>query len=431
MIKIGKILVKGFKNIDEIQLNLNKITSLLSTNSFGKSNLLTGIDFGIDFISQNEKNKKRMMSWRGGFPLNRNIKNKEFNFELEFSIHIDDFDYSVIYGYSFDWNSNTKKSAKIRNEYLKIKNVNDTQKYTSYIKRDFDKAYYKSSVTGGCEKPIIIENHDLVINKLKSYDSLFYMEIIKVINNINIYIDRHFDSNDNYDINPFIVKRDSDISLLNENSVPRILQEIKEEKPNKYERLINTFKDLFPFIESIEIKKYKIEPEKVVHGTKLDGDEPFELSDTLYYLFVKDKNLSQKIPFNLMSDGAKRVLMIFTYLTIADINNFPLIAIEEPENSIHPRLLQQYLISLDSFLENSKIIITSHSSHLINYINPDNLYLGIPNEKGLANFSKIKENSVNKLMNDARESNLLIGDYLFDLMSGTDDDIKILSSYVE
>lgn len=427
MLNIKKIKLKGFKNIEEIELRLNKVTSLLSINNFGKSNLLNGIDFGIDFITRPENVKKRMMSWKDALPLNKNIKNKDFSFELEFTTTIKKEECDVIYGYSFNWSTDKNKPSKIKNEYLKIK---DTQKYTCYVRRNSQNAYYKSSKSGSCQKNIVIGNQELVINKLKSFDSLFYMDIVKIINNINIYIDRHFDPRNSYDINPFIIKSDQDISLLHDNNVPRILEEIKETNPNKYARLINTFKDLFPFVQDIEVKTYKIEAENI-KGSPLDGTEPFELSDKLYYLFVKDKNLSQRVSFKLMSDGAKRVLTILTYLTVADINNFPLIAIEEPENSVHPRLLQQYLISLDSFLENSKIIITSHSSHLINYINPNNLYLGIPNEKGLAKFSKIKESAIRRLMNDASELNLLVGEYLFDLMSGTEEDIETLSSYVE
>lgn len=431
MLDIERIKIKGFKNIDEIELHLKKIIGLLSINSFGKSNFLNGIDFGIKFISESEKVRKTMMSWKGGLPLNKSIKNKDFKFEIEFSTKIEKESYNVIYGYSFNWSTNEEKPSKIKDEYLKIKKVGDTQKYTSYIKRELKEAYYKTSITGGCDKSIMIDKQELVINKLKSYDNLFYMNIIKIINNINIYIDRHFDSNDNYDLSPFAMKKDSNSALLHENNVPRVLQEIKDKNPNQYERLINTFKDLFPFIDDIDVKTYKMESEYVVKGESLDGTEPFELTDKQSFLFVKDKNLSQIIPFQLMSDGAKRVLMILTYLTVADINEFPLIAIEEPENSIHPRLLQKYLISLDSFLENSKIIITSHSPNLINYINPKNLYLGMPNDKGLAYFSKIRESAINKLMNTANVLNMLVGDYLFDLMSGTEEDLQILSSYME
>lgn len=429
MINISRITINGFKNIKSINILLNKITSLLSINSFGKSNLLSAIDFGFDFISQNEQTRKDMMKWKKGIPLNKNIESKKYEFEFEFSTSIEKELYEVIYGYAFDWAKKDKVDGEITNEYLNIKKVNETQKFTSYIKRIGEEAYYKSSITGSCDKQIKISDTELIINKLKAYDSLFYINIIDIINKVKIYIDRHFDSKINYDISPIVWK---DKTLLNEeDSIAKILYNIKENNINKYERLINTFKDLFPFIEDIEVKAITLGPDKVKLTKELDGTEPFEITDKIYRLYAKDKNLSQAIPFDLMSDGAKRVLVILTYLMLADIKNYSLIAIEEPENSVHPRLLQQYLIALDSLLENAKLIITSHSPHLINYINLKNIYIGIPNNEGLANFSKIKESAANKVIRESADLNMLTGDYLFDLMCGTKEDIECLSSYVE
>ena len=93
--------------------------------------------------------------------------------------------------------------------------------------------------------------------------------------------------------------------------------------------------------------------------------------------------------------------------------------------------MQQYLIALSSFAKDIKIIITSHSPYLINYINPANIYIGLPNDNGIASFSKIKDKSVNKLMSDANDLDLHVGDYIFDLMSGDVDDLETLVKYTE
>ncbi|MDD2377578.1 MAG: AAA family ATPase [Bacilli bacterium] len=430
MINIERINIKGFRNIENIELKLGKITSLLSINSFGKSNLLNGMHFGIDFINKQEKVRSNMMRWKSGLPLNKNIKDKTFLFEMEFTTKFEKDIYKIIYSYSFNWVSSEKQEGRIMSEYLNVKNLNESQKYTNFIKREKKDAYYKTSIKGSCDKKIKIGDKELIINKLNAYDDLFYHRLIKTINNINIYIDRHFDSNKNFDIEPFILKEGFKDTILGDDNVPRILYNIKEEHPDKFELIINTFKDLFPFISDIEVKSIDIEPDKLMDG-KLDGSEPFRITDRIYLVFVKDKNLLRKIPFDLMSDGAKRVLSIFTYLTLAELKNYSLVAIEEPENSVHPRLMQQYLIALDSFIGNSKLIITSHSPHLINYINPNDIYLGIPNNEGLAKFCKIKDSSITKVMKDASEFNVLSGDYLFDLMSGTEEDIEVLTSYVE
>ena len=151
----------------------------------------------------------------------------------------------------------------------------------------------------------------------------------------------------------------------------------------------------------------------------------------MYLLYAKHKNLITSIRFNEMSDGVRRVLLLLTYLILADINNYTLIAIEEPENSINPGLLKKYIIALDNFVDNTKVLITSHSPFLVNYINPSSLYLGVPNENGLAIFRKIKSSSVSKIYDAAEDLNVLIGEYLFDLLSGETDDQELLNKYLE
>ncbi len=426
MINFEKIKISGFKNIDSVVLTMHRIISLLSINNYGKSNILKGISFGFDFISQNISTRNNMMHWKSGLPMNKNSKSKKYKFEFEFSTTINKVKYLVDYGYEFKWAFNEKSNGKIVSEWLNIKNTNNSQKFSSYIKRNEKSALYKPSMTANCDKKIKISNDELIINKLQAFDELFYIEVINQINNIKIYVDRHFDSTDNYNINPFVWK-----DSIQEESIARILYKIKTENINKYKKLMNTYKELFPSIENVQVKYAIIGPENIQLKNELDGSEPFELTDKIYYLFAKDKNLSQNIPFELMSDGAKRVLAILTYLVQADIEKYSLIAIEEPENSVHPRLLQNYLIALNSLLENAKLIITSHSPYLINYIDPKYVYLGIPNSLGLAEFSKLKESSIQRVMREASDMSMLAGEYLFDLMSGTDDDIELLKSYME
>ena len=150
----------------------------------------------------------------------------------------------------------------------------------------------------------------------------------------------------------------------------------------------------------------------------------------LYFLFAMEENVVEPILFSNMSDGVRRVLLILITLVLAEINHCSIVAIEEPENSLNPKILQRYLITLNGFAKNTKIIITSHSSYLVNYLNPSSIYLGLPNSNGLANFSKINEKSINKIINDARASDMLLGDYLFSLMSGDESDLDTLKKYI-
>lgn len=427
-VEILKIKIDGFKNIKNTEIKLDKITSLLSVNSYGKSNFLEAMDFGFFFIKANPKHKKQMMSWKGGYPLNKKILMNDYKFEIQCIMEKEDKKIDIIYGYSFKWAAN-KKSGKIIAEYLKIKNLEDSQKYSSYISRNEEGSYHKTSLSGRCDKEIRIDDSELIINKLMAFDNLFYVDVIKEINDINIYIDRHFDPRQSYEI-PFIPNDYDELSLSDNKDIPRVLFFLKQQYINKYNLIINTLKELFPFIEDIYINEFIFEDTKSAPKIHIKDNE-FAIVDKMYILHAKHKNLVSPIRFIEMSDGVRRVLLLLTYLVLAEINNYSLIAIEEPENSINPGLLKKYIIALDNFVDKTKILITSHSPFLINYINPASLYLGVPNKYGLANFRKVKSSSVTKLYDAAEDLNVLVGEYLFDLMSGIDEDNEILNKYLE
>ena len=66
-----KLRTGGFKNIEDVSLELSDLTALVSLNSYGKSNLLAAIDFGIGFITADARRKEQMMRFRSGIPLNK------------------------------------------------------------------------------------------------------------------------------------------------------------------------------------------------------------------------------------------------------------------------------------------------------------------------------------------------------------------------
>ena len=426
--KINSICVSGFRNIDKTIIEIDDMVSLLSINSYGKSNFLNSIIFGFDFIHQPIDVKNKMMNYEPYKPYNTKILLKDFSFELNFSYENNSKIMQVIYGYSFSWKKNENDKPRVLREYLKIKE-DSSQKYTTYINRDEKNSLYKSSVTGSCSKKITIEFNELLINKLYAYDELYYLDLIKKINNVYVYVDKHFNTNSAYDVRPVIRKNTSDYNLGDDTNVPRILFKIKNDYPNKFELIVNTIKDIFPFITDIKALEYDIENSNNNLNKKISNS--YIPANNIYFLVALDKNLSRMVDFSDMSDGVRRVLLIFTTLILADINNYSLVGIEEPENSLNPKILQRYLIALKSFTKNTKIIITSHSPYLINYMNPKDIYLGLPNSNGIAFFSKIKERSVEKLLKDARNMDMLVGDYLFDLMSGDDEDLETMRKYVE
>ena len=105
-----------------------------------------------------------------------------------------------------------------------------------------------------------------------------------------------------------------------------------------------------------------------------------------------------------------------------------MIAIEEPENSVHPALFQSYVQIISQLLDDCKILITSHSPYIVNYLDPSWLHIGVNNESGVAKFYGLKKSGKNLLQKDAAAFKMSMGDYLFSLLSDED---KAIESYLE
>ena len=67
--KIQRIALDGFKNLNNVNIAFSKITSLVALNNFGKSNVLSGIDFGIDFMKCNEEQRQSLFPFSSIFTL--------------------------------------------------------------------------------------------------------------------------------------------------------------------------------------------------------------------------------------------------------------------------------------------------------------------------------------------------------------------------
>ena len=134
--------------------------------------------------------------------------------------------------------------------------------------------------------------------------------------------------------------------------------------------------------------------------------------------------MSSAINFEGMSDGTKRILLVLTNLILAEINHVLLFCVEEPENSINPSLFQKYIEVINDLIGQTKIILTSHSPYLIDYLDPEKIYIGCNNSNDLAEFKAIKRTAVHKLYDDAARLGMDYAEYLFDLFANSNEEIN-------
>ncbi|MBO5164778.1 MAG: AAA family ATPase [Ruminococcus sp.] len=394
--------INGFRNLTNVTLNLNDITAIIGLNSYGKSNVIKAVETGIKFIKASLDEKMELMSDTQMFPLLKKNAGTDFSFEFTAEI-IDDNDEKtkVTYGFTCSWNTEVS-DAGIKEEHLFIKRG-------KFIERDSSTAKYKSAQKGRCDALIAVDENQLVLNKLENFDNLHYSEIVKALNNIEFYVERHLDASSSFRPTRFTFKNSS--ADFNLNDIPRTIWRIYERFSDKAKNLFNSFHDLFPTIDSIDCGEIPLSEENMPDIDK----SQFLFYESIYVLRFKDSKLTQPLTFNALSDGTKRIFLTLTAAVLADIHNCSAIVFEEPENSIHPSLLQSYLRILDKLSGDCKIIFTSHSPYMIQYLDLNDIYIGLPSKSGETDFRTIKKPK--RLMKDAAKFDQSTGDFIFESLS--------------
>jgi len=431
--KLIEVTTSGFKNLGETTINFNNshITSLIAPNNYGKSNFLESLNFSYAFIQANPKQKKRMMEYSPAIPINKHLDQTNFSFCVLFETIFEQTVNLVSYKFEFEWQKDKKKvGAKIISESLRLKENKANSKFTTLIKRDSNVSMYQSSLKARCNTNISIPSNNLVINKLVNYDNLFYHSILMDLLSLSFSItnlmevEPAFGAIQVFEPNSKI----EDNELRDGHNISKFLFNLKKNKKNLYDLLINSVKDLIPTIELIDPVEYDL---KKLSNEQKFKDVPFTLPEKLYDLRIKELHNNQTTSVRYVSRGTKRILLVLATAIDVSEKNITLLAFEELENSIHPNLLQKLLMILTGIVPNLKILISSHSPYLIQYLPIHSIYLGIPNNKGLSCFYKIKETKCNTIMRLAADEEATLGDYLFDLMSQKSLDTEFQNEFFE
>ena len=140
----------------------------------------------------------------------------------------------------------------------------------------------------------------------------------------------------------------------------------------RFEELENHFKQIFPEVDSILLIRGEAftgpidDPEHLPRLGQADGKG-------LYFRLKKNQ---QELPAAQVSDG---MLLVLAYLTILYLPHPPrVLLIEEPENGIHPKRLQDVLQILRDLIDeqgHTQVIITTHSPYVVDQFQPDEVSL--------------------------------------------------------
>lgn len=127
---------------------------------------------------------------------------------------------------------------------------------------------------------------------------------------------------------------------------------------------------------------------------------------SFFGLKMKGQELS---PIESFSDGTLMVTAILLAVLSPEIKT-PLICIEEPENCLHPKALKTLLSYLVQKSHEKQILITTHSSYILNQVNPEDVIVARVNQDGETSLEKIK--NIKELHKKLRSGYVSFGDLL-------------------
>jgi len=91
--------------------------------------------------------------------------------------------------------------------------------------------------------------------------------------------------------------------------------------------------------------------------------------ETLVWIAFRERYSDMPIDPEFLSDGSLRILALLVSL----LGEGPVVAYEEPENFIHPHLLESVVDIIKRF--GKIVIITTHSPYPLDYVEPKDVIL--------------------------------------------------------
>lgn len=107
------------------------------------------------------------------------------------------------------------------------------------------------------------------------------------------------------------------------------------------------------------------------------------------YLSLREKNLDRTIGALHISDGTLRFLLLETIFL--NPNRGGLVAIDEPERGLHPDMIRSVAKMIKSAAQESQLIIATHSPHLLNQFELDNVLVFEKDETNATIVKNISE----------------------------------------
>ena len=167
-------------------------------------------------------------------------------------------------------------------------------------------------------------------------------------------------------------------------NLPNVIRYLKAQQyPKRLKKILSILSDWVPCLE-------KVDTELMMDGRLL--------------LQIKDAPFEEPILAEFASDGMLKMLSFLTLLYAPEPPQ--LIGIEEPENYLHPRLLNGLVEEYSEALELSQLMITTHSPYFVNGLRAEEVWVLYRDEQG---FTVCKRTSEMQGIKDFLEAGAKLG----------------------
>lgn len=367
IMKIINMKVNGYKNLINCEYVLEDFNVLIGANNSGKSNLLEVFSF-LNVLLTGSEDLKEQLLIKGELDNDKivshctNFKGKPISIEIEFNEEVDEELYRYSYLIEVVIGNNDIDTGYVNKEIFKYKKISSTGPMITAFER-------KNTVVRKVKGP-----------KIQKIDGL--EALVSLISKIR-------DIKDSFD-KP-IQKGIDDIFLLCKTpviySAPDVIRESikKQNSVIKNGRIVSLalIEEIDKILKSEKAQYYK---EILMDVLKINSISVINIAQDLKNLTFTFEN-KQKSDINELSDGTLIVLNIVTYLVS---NKYPIIAIEELENSIHPKLLKKMINLIKNDFYNIQLIITTHSPVLLNMVKINEVSIISNKECGEAFIEQVK-----------------------------------------
>lgn len=343
---ITQITIKNYKSLEDLTLKMNPFMVFIGPNNAGKSNIFDCFWFLSDFVKRRDDSQSAVRE-RGGFEqivFNGDYIGRTISLEFHGSIKVKEKE--RCYKYFIELEGDRWGTCRNKRETFSL--VEDGEKVLLEFPTEQSKgvAYDETGkqtgdIWAGRDRPYLSQFSDQDHYPILGHfwhdvqDWAFFNLLPPLMRK------------------SLPVRKELQLQHLGEN-LPVVLHGLQSESPQKFKEIEDLLRTAIPELEELT--------------TALTSHEPGQT-----YIRIREKGLTVSIPAWGMSDGTLRVLGHLATLYLPSLP--PLVCFEEPENYVHPRLLELIVELLKNASHKTQVLVTTHSPYLVDLLQPEDLFI--------------------------------------------------------